>query len=71
VVNCRTMGSNGDHLRLKLEQNGVFWDAVGFGCGDRLSEMNDLLDIVYNVELDQWSGKSQMRLNIQDFASSN
>jgi len=70
IMSCRTMGAGGDHLKLKLEQSGVFWDAVGFGCGDKLSEMNGLLDVVYNVEIDQWSGKSQMRLNLQDFKRS-
>jgi single-stranded-DNA-specific exonuclease len=30
--------------------------------------MCDPLDIVYNLELDQWNGKSTLRLNIVDFA---
>jgi single-stranded-DNA-specific exonuclease len=70
VVNCRTMGATGDHLRLKLEQNGEQWDAVGFGCGANMAEINGMMDFVYTVEMDQWSGKSQLRLNIQDFAPS-
>jgi single-stranded-DNA-specific exonuclease len=71
VVNCRTMGAGGDHLRLRLEQNGSIWDAVVFGCGENLPEMKSPLDIAYQVELDQWGGRSTLRLNIVDFTKSN
>ena len=67
VLNCRTMGTTGEHLRLRLEQNGSIWDAVAFGCGENLPEMKSPLDIVYQVELDQWGGRSTLRLNIVDF----
>ena len=68
VVSHRTMGSDNGHLRLKLEQNGMVWDAVAFGFGANQAEMSDPLDIVYNLELDQWNGKSTLRLNVIDFA---
>jgi single-stranded-DNA-specific exonuclease len=68
VASHRTMGSDNGHLRLKLEQNGMVWDAVAFGFGANQSEMSDPLDIVYNLELDQWNGKSTLRLNVIDFA---
>ena len=71
IVDCRKMGNNGGHLRLKLEQNGMVWDAVAFGCGSNQAELSDPLDIVYNLELDQWNGKSTLRLNLLDFAQTN
>jgi hypothetical protein len=30
--------------------------------------MSAPIDIVYNLELDQWNGKSTLRLNLLDFA---
>ncbi|MFC2056473.1 single-stranded-DNA-specific exonuclease RecJ, partial [Chloroflexota bacterium] len=57
VVDCRTMGNKGDHLRMKLKQDGTVWDGVGFGLGNYLNEVASSLDIVYNVEIDRWSGK--------------
>ena len=69
VVDCRTMGSNGDHLRLKLKQGGITWDAVGFSMGADQPEIAALLDIVYNVEVDHWSGQLMLRLNLLDFAA--
>jgi len=68
VVDCHPMGSNGEHLRLKLRQGSTVWDGVGFGLGNYLAEVPSPLDIVYNLEVDQWGGKERLRLNILDFA---
>ena len=68
VVDCQTMGGNGEHLRLKLKQGSVIWDAVGFRLGNYLAEVSSHLDIVYNLEIDRWGGKERLRLNILDFA---
>ncbi len=70
VVDCRTMGSNGDHLRLKLRQGGTMWDGVAFRLGDCLSEVSPRLDIAFNLELDRWGGEEKLRLNILDFTPS-
>ncbi|MDD5287852.1 MAG: single-stranded-DNA-specific exonuclease RecJ [Dehalococcoidales bacterium] len=71
VVSHRTMGNNSGHLRLKLEQDGMVWDAVAFGFGSNQAELSEPLDIVYNLELDQWNNKSTLRLNLLDFAKAN
>ena len=68
VVNCRTMGNSGEHLRLKLKQDGARWDAVAFRLGNYLADVAPALDIVYNLEIDRWQGKETLRLNILDFA---
>jgi hypothetical protein len=62
------MGSNGEHLRLKLKQGGVVWDGVGFRLGGYLAEVSSHLGIVYNLEVDRWGGEERLRLNIIDFA---
>jgi hypothetical protein len=46
----------------------MVWDAVAFGFGANQTEMSAPLDIVYNLELDQWNGKSTLRLNLLDFS---
>ncbi len=68
VVDCQTMGNNGEHLRLKLKQGGTVWDGVGFRLGSYLAEVSPRLDIVYNLEIDRWRGEERLRLNILDFA---
>ena len=68
VVDSRTMGSNEEHLRLKVKQENIVWDGVGFGLGNYLAEVSSRLDIVYNLEIDRWGGEERLRLNILDFA---
>jgi single-stranded-DNA-specific exonuclease len=68
VIDCRTMGNGGEHLRLKLRQGDTRWDGVAFRQGDCLADVAPSLDIVYNLEIDRWQGKETLRLNILDFA---
>ncbi len=70
VVDCQTMGNNGGHLRLKLRQNNVNWEAVAFGLGECSKEMHSHIDIVYNLRLERWRGEERLRLNVQDIAPS-
>ncbi len=69
VADCHIMGNNGEHLRLKLKQDGVTWDAVAFRLGSYLASVRSGIDIVYNLELDRWSGEDRLRLNILDLAA--
>jgi single-stranded-DNA-specific exonuclease len=67
VTGCRTMGNEAQHLRLKLKQDGTNFEAVAFKLGDSVKDISESLDIVYNLELDRWSGIENLRLNIQSF----
>lgn len=68
VVECRCVGSAGEHLRLKLRQDDVTWDGIGFRLGNLVAEVSHRLDIVYNVGVDRWRGEETLQLNILDFA---
>ena len=67
VVEHRTMGNDNAHLRFKVKQGGTVWDGVGFRLGTYTAEISSRLDIVYNLELDNWGGNERLRLNILDF----
>ena len=68
MIDCHTMGDNGEHLKLRLKQGGTVWDGVGFRLGSHLAEVSPRLDIVFNLEVDRWCGAERLRLNILDFA---
>ncbi|UCG54967.1 MAG: single-stranded-DNA-specific exonuclease RecJ [Dehalococcoidia bacterium] len=68
VADCRIMGNNGDHLRLKIKQGSNTWDAVAFGMGNRMPEIRASIDIVYNLEINKWGGAEKLRLNILDLS---
>jgi single-stranded-DNA-specific exonuclease len=67
----RTIGASGDHLKMRLTQGGVVWEAIAFRQAARMLEiLPDPLDIVYNLEMDRFNGRETLRLNIVDFAPS-
>ena len=70
VIDCRSVGTNGEHLRLKLKEDNVTWDGIAFRLGNLIGEVSPRLDIVYNLGIDRWRGRELLQLNILDFAPS-
>jgi len=70
VVEQKLVGSQNDHIKLKLKQDGIVWDTMGFRLGNYLGELSRHIDIVYSVEVDNFNGKGQLRLNLLDFTRS-
>jgi single-stranded-DNA-specific exonuclease len=70
VVACRSVGTNGGHLKLKLREDNVIWEGVAFRLGNLIGEVSPCLDIVYNLGIDRWRGEELLQLNILDFAPS-
>jgi single-stranded-DNA-specific exonuclease len=68
VADLRHIGSRSDHLALKLKQDGIVWDAIGFRLGSRTQETTGLLDIAYNLDIDRWNGAERLRLKLLDLA---
>ncbi len=65
------MGSNSEHLKLRLTQGGSNWEAVAFRQAEEIKKiLPGPLDVVYNLELDRFNGRETLRLNIVDFAPS-
>lgn len=67
VLEWSVVGEQGDHLKLKLRQAGVVWDAIGFGLGSLASQITSRLDIAYNLIADDWNGAQRLRLKLLDF----
>ena len=68
VIDQHQIGSQSEHLRLKLKQEGIVWDATGFRLGNLVQEITTYLDIVYNLDIDRWNERERLRLNLLDFA---
>ncbi|UCH51681.1 MAG: single-stranded-DNA-specific exonuclease RecJ, partial [Chloroflexota bacterium] len=67
IIDQRPIGSQGEHLGLKLKQDGLVWDAIGFRFGNRAKETTNYLDIAYNLDIDRWNGEERLRLKLLDF----
>ncbi|MBN1317744.1 MAG: single-stranded-DNA-specific exonuclease RecJ [Anaerolineales bacterium] len=66
IRNCRKVGSDGAHLKLMFEQDGRQFDGIAFRMGDKESQVEECMDIVYLLEVNEWNGRTSMQLNIQD-----
>lgn len=68
VVERRTVGSDGKHLRLKLRDGPVVWPAIAFGLGEAAVAERQRIDVVYSLSADRRDGGLQ--LLVRDLAPS-
>jgi len=58
-----------DHLKLKLRQDGVVFDAIGFNLGsrlDRISGAGTRVDALFTIEENNWNGNVFTQLKLKD-----
>jgi single-stranded-DNA-specific exonuclease len=69
ISTTRTMGGDGQHLRLLLRDGAVSWPAVAFGMGANELASGERLDVVYTFSADRGSDGA-LQLRVTDFAPS-
>ena len=69
-VRATRVGTEGRHLRLKLKEGRVLWDAMAFRMGERWVPDTPLLDVVYTLGTDWYTGTEMLALKVLDFRSS-
>ena len=70
------LGKSGEHLKLSLEQNGKIKTAIGWSLCKKDNEdspnwcsilkQNDIIDIVFEMEVNEWNGNRELRMKIID-----
>ncbi|PLX24762.1 MAG: single-stranded-DNA-specific exonuclease RecJ [Ignavibacteria bacterium] len=58
-----------DHLKLKVRQDGVVFDCIGFGLGSRLPDVTGegaRVDILFTIEENSWNGNVFPQLKLRD-----
>ncbi|MFA5055393.1 MAG: single-stranded-DNA-specific exonuclease RecJ [Dehalococcoidia bacterium] len=71
VEDCKCVGNNGDHLKFKLSDGSTKWDGIAFKKGRFLKEVSPRIDIIFNLQINEWRGRASLQLNIIDFLPSN
>jgi single-stranded-DNA-specific exonuclease len=68
IVELRTVGMDGAHLKMKVGDGGTVFDAIGFKFGPMAERLTrgDKLDIAYTFEENEWNGERRYQLNIKD-----
>ncbi|MCH7887619.1 MAG: single-stranded-DNA-specific exonuclease RecJ [Candidatus Marinimicrobia bacterium] len=59
-----------NHLKMKVKQGGVVWDAIGFNMAEDLTRVlnppEEGLKIAYVIEENSWNGNTSIQLNLKD-----
>lgn len=67
IKNARTVGADGKHLKLSLEDENRFThDAIGFRLGGWNKNMPPRVDIVFTYEVNEYNGRAGYQLNLKD-----
>lgn len=70
VRDFRTVGKDGNHLKLTIARSGPPpLDAIGFRLGEWAEKLEAspsvLVDLAYQLEMNEWNGKRTLQLNVQ------
>ena len=71
VEDLRIVGNGSKHLKLALsskDSSPKIFDAIGFGMGDKFPNLKngDSIDIVFNLQEDEWNGNKKIQLKLID-----
>ena len=66
VVEKRTVGSEGKHLKLILSDGLSKVDAIAFRLGELSNKIPDRVDVAFNLETDEWNDRRRLQLNVRD-----
>jgi single-stranded-DNA-specific exonuclease len=66
VLSVRLLGSKGDHIKLSIEQGHSIKEAIAFRCAPHIKSIKrgDIIDIIYNIEINEWQGRRSIQLVI-------
>ncbi|NTV62607.1 MAG: single-stranded-DNA-specific exonuclease RecJ, partial [Oscillochloris sp.] len=70
VVDVRTRGANGQHLKLVLRKDhGPTYEAIAFRFGHLADALrrHPRIDVLYTLEANEWNRERKLQLNIKDF----
>jgi single-stranded-DNA-specific exonuclease len=67
IKSFRPVGSEGKHLKVTLDDEcGGFMDCIGFRMGPMHTALQPRVDVLYNIELNEYNGRKSLQLNLKD-----
>jgi single-stranded-DNA-specific exonuclease len=73
VMEVRNVGKEDKHLKIRFTRTGSApIDGIGFNLGDMVAQFDagEAVDVVYQLEINEWNGLRTAQLNIQDMRAS-
>jgi len=71
IIDFRPVGTDGKHLKLKVEKDGRVFDCIYFGgiINQKKIYLHKEIDLCYTLELNLWNNKTSLQLKIKDILS--
>lgn len=67
VLDKRAVGAEGAHLKLRLARSGQLpLDAIAFRRGEQVDVLPDVVDIAYQLDVNEWNGSRSLQLVVHD-----
>lgn len=70
VADIRAIGSEGNHLKMKLssKDGSIVYDAIAFGLGymTEIMSIDDVIDIATHIQENEWMGNISVQFNVVD-----
>lgn len=68
VHEARRVGKEGSHLKLHLVEDGIDFEAIGFGLTKRFTDLGQAkkIDIVYCLDENVFNGRKSLQLKVKD-----
>lgn len=66
---CREVGKNGGHLKLKLSHRGRVLGGIAFGAAEMKDDMQEpkLLDLAFTPTVNEWNGRKSIEAKMLDW----
>jgi len=71
VKKYRTVGKENSHLKLTVNDGGITIDGIAFRQGYWNENLPKYIDLVFNLEINEFRGQRSLQLNIKDIKPSN
>jgi single-stranded-DNA-specific exonuclease len=66
AADIRTVGADGKHLKLKVTDGKITYDAIAFRMGEWKDKMPARIDLMFTFESNEFNGRTTMQLNVKD-----
>lgn len=70
VLRSKTVGKDGAHLKLTVSDGRITYDAIAFRQGFWQANMPAYVDLMYQLEVNEYNGQRTLQLNIRDLKPS-
>ena len=72
IIDCQLVGQDGKHLRLTIGDDQISKKAIGFSFGEWFSRIKkgDKIDLISEIEINEWNGNRELQLKIVDLRQS-